>query len=219
MKYIIYTGYVKDVTPSNYAGRNAQDFFNIWYSNTRKYTNAPIHIFGPHIPVLDNTENIKSIAEYQNLGHVGQYINGTKQGIWCGWTAGVVYGMVDAYIRNVDFIYKEQDCLAFGNYIDKMYSEIEDGGIIMGNYSLLPCAQSLFLVKRNYIPEVIKFLANDEDRHVLPEDKFNKIPNQKRLSFGYDRDRPFYVEDEIFYIQQISMADMDTLVNTKLITL
>ncbi len=38
-----------------------------------------------------------------------------------------------------------------------------------------------------------------------------------KLTFGYDRDRPFNVKDKIFYIQQIKTQELQILENEKLI--
>ena len=211
--FIIYTGYVKNISPEKYANKSSQDFFNIWYKNTRDYTDNPIHIFGPDSPNIEKTTNTKILAEYENLGHVEDW--NRKKGRWAGWVSGVLYGMIDAYVRRVDFICKEQDCLAFGDYINQMYLDLGNSGIILGNYSNMACAQSLFLVKRDHIPEVIKVICQDNSH--LPEDTFSKIGNQKRLTFGYDRDRPFNAKDKRFYIQQVSVHDLDILIGENLI--
>lgn len=220
MNYKIYTGFVENVDPNKYANKNAQDFFNIWYNNTRKYVseNISIEILGPHLPDISNTINTKIIAEYENLGHVGDYIHGIRHGRWCGWTSAIVLGLIHAYVSNVDFIYKEQDCLAFGNYIEKMYSDCDDADIVYGSCKLMNAAQSLFLVKRNAIPDIISSLAHDDDKTVLPEYKFIRLPvRQKRLSFGYDRDRPLNMNDDVFYMQQISESELNELKEYKLI--
>lgn len=220
MNYMVYTGFVNNIVIDKYANKNAQDFFDIWYKNTRKYINENISIIilGPDSPNIDNTENIKILETYDNLGHVGEYINNSRVGRWCGWTAAIVFGMIHAYVKNVDFVYKEQDCLAFGDYIERMYKDCEGHDIVYGSYTIMDVAQSLFLVKRDAIPDVIASLAKDDDKNVLPEHKFLKLPvKQKRLSFGYDRDRPFNENDSCFYIQQLSTHDLEKLINKGLI--
>jgi hypothetical protein len=83
---------------------------------------------------------------------------------------------------------------------------------------LMGAAQSLFLVKRNAIPDIIRSLALDDDKIVLPETKFARLPvKQTRLSFGYDRDRPWNPNDSEFYIQQISESDYEQLVANNLV--
>lgn len=223
MKYQIYSGFCLDVDPVKYGGLIASEWFNkIWSHNTIKYSSGcDINIFGPDMPPfdIDTYTKIRIIAEYDNLGHVGDYLNGSKIGRWCGWTAGVVFGMIHAYVNNTDFIYKEQDCLVFGDYISRMYTDIgNDGDIVFGTCRAMVNAQSLFMVKRNAIPNVIASLAQNDDKDVLPETKFGKLPvNVKKLSFGYDRDRPFNIHDDVFYIQQITPTELDLLTSANLI--
>lgn len=219
MSYKIYTGFVSSIDSTKYADKGAQEFFDLWYANTRKYySDAEIVLLGPDVPDITNKCNIKVLESYDNLGHVGDYIHNRKHGRWCGWTAAVVFGMMHAYVKNVDFIYKEQDCLAFGNYVQRMYNDCEGFDIVYGSCRIMGAAQSLFLVKRNAIPDVISSLAHDEDKIVLPEIKFARLPvKQTRLSFGYDRDRPWNPNDSEFYIQQISGQDFTQLEENKLI--
>ena len=72
-------------------------------------------------------------------------------------------------------------------------------------------AQSLFLVRRNSIPNIIADLARDDDKDVLPEYKFARLPNHAKLSFGYDRDRPFNTKDLHWYIQQVTESELEQL--------
>ena len=196
--YQIYSGFVKDVDPSKYGGLNADRWLNIWYSNTLKYSkNTQLNLFGPDVPYDDRFLWLRQLVDYPNLGHIGDYIHGHRHGKWCGWTAGVVFGMMHAYLHNTDFLYKEQDCLWFGeNIVDQIYRDLGDKDIVFGSCKLMGPAQSLFLVRRNAIPNIIADLAKDDDKDVLPEYKFARLPNQAKLSFGYDRDRPFNMDDK-----------------------
>jgi len=221
MNYNIYSGYVgsdNQNNPSKYANKTHSDFFEIWFLNTRRYyPQAAIYIQGPDKPNLEGKHNICSIAEYANLGHVDDYIYGKRVGKWCGAVAGMIYGMMHAYLQDVDFVYKEQDCLIVGKCIEQMYEEIEEEGIIFGNNKMFGSAQALFLVKRNYIPLMIKQLAEKRDSEVLPEIKFKQLKHSKKFSFGYDRDRPYNKSDKCFYIQQLTEVELNDLQEYKLI--
>lgn len=215
-KFNIYSGFVRnlqqEVKSEKYSDLDSDSFFEVWYKNTRKYYDEPIYIVGCDTPNLENKKDIYSLGEYENLGHVGDYLNGSKVGRYCGWTAGVLIGLVHAYVNNVDFVYKEQDCLAFGKYVEKMIDEMgKDSGIIFGKNMVMCCAQSLFYVKRNYIPTLIENLSEKDDKDVLPEYKFLNLPDKSFFSFGYDRDRPINVNDEVFYLQQITKNDIDNI--------
>jgi hypothetical protein len=182
-----------------------------------KYTKENIYLVGPHSPDLNDKLNVHSLAVYDNLGHVGDYITAKRTGRLCGWTSGVVYGMIHAYVNGVDFIYKEQDCLWFGDCIETMYNEIKDNGIIYGNNKVMGVAQSLFLVKRDYIPSMIAELSTANDADVLPETKFAGASKGTKFSFGYDRDRPFNIKDHCWYIQQITDIELQALKSENLI--
>jgi hypothetical protein len=232
--YILYTGYFHFLKPENekltethcfytkYAELTAQEFFNLWYENTRKYIpkEIPIHILGPDKPNLENKENIKSLLEYENLGHLGDLLSKNKTGFLCGYTASAVYGMMDAYLRGKDFLYKEQDCLAFGDYIGEIYRIINDCnnyGVLVGPNQTQPCSTALHFIKRNSIPYAINKICSTPDIYSIPENKYSEMPNLGKLTFGYDRDRPFNVKDKIFYVQQIKTQELQILKDEKLI--
>lgn len=217
--YNIYSGFCRSVDPVKYGDLNADSWFNIWFNNTIKLSNCMVYIIGPEKPNTDlDDKTVRILGEYDNLGHVGDYIHGYRKGLWCGWTAGIVFGMMHAYVNNVDFLYKEQDCLWFGdNIINQIYSDLGSADIVFGSSKLMNVGQSLFLVKRDAIPSIIANLAQNPDHIILPETKFLNLPNHSRLSFGYDRDRPFNVRDNNFYIQQISGAELNQLISLSLI--
>ena len=216
--YQIYSGFVKDVNYSKYGGLHSYDWFDIWIGNTLEHVDtSKVKFFGPDATPIGPGWELHDIYQadvvsYDNLGHIGDYIHGHKHGRWCGWTAGVVFGMMHAYLHNVDFLYKEQDCLWFGQgIVDQIYRDLGDKDIVFGSCKLMGPAQSLFLVRRNAIPQIIASLAQDDDKDVLPEYKFARLPNHAKLSFGYDRDRPFNVEDPHWYIQQVTQDELDLL--------
>ena len=218
MSYAIYSGYSINPVPIKYANLHSEEFFEIWLQNTKKYSdpNSKIKVCGPDIIKSIKDDRLSFITSYPNLGHGDDYRTGKRNGKWCGWTAGVIYGMVDAYVNGVDFVYKEQDCLWFGDCIEQLYSEIGDSDIIYGSSRIMDVGQSLFLVKRDSIYKIISVLCQD-DGIQYPEFKFREIKNGKRMSFGYDRDRPFNPNGFPFYIQQISVGDLNILKSNNLI--
>ena len=232
--YILYTGYVNfsdsqhedlievKCLDSKYGGLTSQDFFNLWYENTRKHIpeNIPIHILGPHKPNLENKKNIKSLLEYNNLGHFGDLLNKKKNDFLIGYTASAVYGMIDAYVRGKDFLYKEQDCLAFGDYVEEIYKIINNNkqyGILVGPSKQQACSTAIHFVKRDNIPYAINKICSIPDISCITEKKYSEIPNLGKLTFGYDRDRPFNAKDKIFYIQQVKIEELETLKKENLI--
>jgi hypothetical protein len=60
-------------------------------------------------------------------------------------------------------------------------------------------------------------LAKDNDKDVLPEHKFAGFHNSCRMSIGYDRDRPFNINDDAFYVQQLSPDEFKYLKDNNLL--
>jgi len=154
-----------------------------------------------------------------NLGHVHHLINDIKPHVFGGWSASIIALAMLAYNAELDFVYREQDVLAFGPYIDTMYSEIGHAGMIFGNYTGMPCAQSLFLVKHAAIPDFVKdylSMGGDRDIQNLPEHKFANLERMddrkyKRFSFGYDRSRPINFDDPVWYAQRFTPDEIRDL--------
>lgn len=223
--YILYTGYVNHPKDEyclhlKYASLNTQEFFDIWYINTRKHIpeNIPIHIVGPDCPDLSKTKNVKCLAEYKNLGYCADLIEKRTNDFLIGYNAGVVYGMIDAYVRGKDYLYKEQDCLAFGNYVDEIYKISGSHSVVIGPNKTQACSTALHFIKRAGIPYAISTMVSAPDAvNLLTEVKYRRMQNLVWLPFGYDRDRPFNTKDKIFYIQQVKKSELQILKDEKLI--
>lgn len=196
--------------------------FQEWYNNTIKYTN-PDKIFivnhGCKKPTIE-TNNVCWIDLNYNLGHMGDLMSGVKKHKYSGWAMSVLIGALLAYSNNCDMFYKEQDCLAFGNWIDRIYETSINKNMMFGKCISTPfkVEQSLFFIRNNFICQFVKeFLEIDGgDDKVLTEEKFLKIENNhkdtiSRFNFGYGRDRPYSVTDSVFYIQQIKDFEINNL--------
>lgn len=155
---------------------------------------------------------------------MGQLLNGEKPYSLCGWSASVLTLALLAYQNETDLIYKEQDCLAFGPWVERMYSELGDGQMIFGkkheSAPFMPCSQSLFLIKHAFLLTFISdylALGTDADHGNLPETKFVRIEEKhgtekiKRISWGCDRERPIPYDADVFYCQQIQPDEMQEL--------
>lgn len=164
-----------------------------------------------------------------NLGHVGDLLNGAKPHAFCGWSAAFIQLAMAAYCAELDFIYKEQDCLAFGPWVETMYRDIGDGGMVFGGKMktapYMPCAQSLVLIKHEFIPHFVwRYLGMGRDgvENNLPEHKFAAMLNSephhfKTLSFGYDRERPIDFDAKVWYAQKFTQKELDELKRRKMI--
>lgn len=165
-----------------------------------------------------------------NLGHVGDLLNSTKKYDFCGWSSSVMALAMIAYAGEADLIYKEQDCLAFGPWIDQMYADMGDGDMVFGRKMTsapwMECAQSLFLIRHSFIPHFVwQYLGQGKDGDLsnLPETKFSKIEGMnepgriRRLSFGYDRERPINFDDKVWYGQKFTPQEFEELKRRKMI--
>lgn len=175
--------------------------------------------------VLDNNR----ISIGANLGHVGDLLNGTKPHQFCGWSAGAIALAMLAYNSELDFVYLEQDALAFGPWVEQMYADMGDGNMVFGGQMksapYMPSAQSLFLIRHSFIPHFVwRYLGMGPDGDVnnLPETKFarmlaNEPHHFRALSFGVDRERPLPYDAKVFYGQKFTQKELDELKRRKLI--
>lgn len=165
-----------------------------------------------------------------NLGHVGQLLSGEKKNEFAGWSASMCALAMLAYCNETDFIYKEEDCLAFGPWVDQMYSDMGSGSMVFGRKHTsapwMQCSQSLFLVRHAFIPTMVSQylgLGKDGNKNMLGERKFEVLEERftkdvvKRLSFGVDRCRPLPFDDKVWYAQQFKQQEVDELVKRRLI--
>ena len=164
-----------------------------------------------------------------NLGHCEHLLNNLKPHRHTGWSGAVLALAMIAYNNETDFVFVEQDCVVHGPYIERMYSELGDGKMIFGNLTfpdgtlMQPCAQALFLIKHDFIPEFVRgYLSLGDERRPgqLTEHKFAQLEemdrrNYRRFSFGYDRGRPACglekCNDEVCYFQQLTDSEIETL--------
>lgn len=210
-KFLLGSGYyVKEPT------EQTAEWREIWQRNTnRVLPPKTVRItVGGTVPVAWHN----NVYLRGNLGHINDLVvEKTKPHAFCGWSGAMLALAMIAYCDESDFIYKEQDCLAFGPWVEKMYEELGDGNVIFGSCEIQPAAQSLFLVKHAYIPEFVRLYLSegpDNNEENLPEHKFAKLAlvhGWKRFSFGYDRDRPFNVKDPVFYVQQVTPEELTVL--------
>lgn len=231
MNYLLGSGYFHPKTDED-------NFVGTWFQNLEKHTDrAPpkrvviVSVGGSWGPVQKMWEEccpypIDVVELEGNLGHVHGLLGKEppfKPHAYCGWSASVLALAMLAYNAELDFVYRESDVLAFGDYIGEMYRQLGDGKMIFGSYKengkhKMPCAQSLFLIKHDFIPKFVsKYLSLPNDRRVdfLPEAKFGYIEAStmgvKRFTFGVDRGRPLPFDDLVWYAQHFTCAELSEL--------
>lgn len=168
------------------------------------------------------------ITSSNNLGHGGMILSGEKDNELSGWSASILMLAMAAYNDGSDFIYYEHDVLAFGPIIEELYKQIGDKKIIFGDYRIMgqkamPCANSLFLIKNDYLLAFIwdyLSLGSEKDKENMCEHKFHKLSELRpdkyaRFSFGYDRGRPDGnlrdIKDHVYYFQHLTKEELDQL--------
>lgn len=208
---------------SNYFARPGSKwepwFFKLWMRNVMPQRTLLV-ISGELPPPYDDcdlvTAPLKKLHLEGDLGSVMNVINKEKDNALCGWSGAVLQMALSAYIDKSDFVYQEMDALVFGPCIERMYDEIGNGGIIFGSTSCQPCAQSLFLVKHEYILEFVRLYISQGSQALegnLGEQIFARLEREnpdkwKRFSFGYDRTRPLNIKDKCWYAQKFSPIEL-----------
>jgi len=210
-------------------GKNGPDFRRafvpIWQENVAKLRPQPSRIVvvsegGSKRPgSYSNTDVIRLTGD---CGHCEQLVKGERNNEFSGWSASMTALAMLAYADMADFLYFEEDCLAFGDVIGQAYRDMGYGDIVFGRKMTSPpwqpCAQALFLVRHRFLPKFVSMylgLGGERTRTNLGEAKFCHIERAigpkraKRLSFGVDRERPIPWDAPVFYCQQWSPAELD----------
>lgn len=230
MRCLIGSGYV--------SGEGREQFAELWRVNFTNYYPANDYAVS-RIAIVANGDANRPLATigYRvewidlqgNNGHIGDLINGRKDRDYCGWTSAVCALAMLAYSDESDFVYREQDCLCFGPWLEQLYTDMGDGMMAFGGKMLtepyMECAQSLFIVRHRFIPEFVAHMlvSGDERRKDeegkednLPERKFHRLREKhpeivKALSFGVDRERPLPYDSPVWYAQKFTDEELEEL--------
>ena len=237
MKYSICTGYWSG---KGYNGTDddskAKFFENVWWPNTIKNSNpVDIFIINPDSNILPKKYG-KWLDLSFNLGHVHDLDeNNYYNKRFGGWSMSFILGAMTCYANDCDYLFKEQDCLTFGPWVDKMYEDLNKTRALMlvgrsQDADGQGLEQSLMLIKHEFILEFVtsylSFNQNDSGpSFVRPEQKFKYLWSSKygklisEMSFGYGRARPKTYDEEVFYVQKLTPAELNLLDRKKLINL
>lgn len=230
MNYLLGSGYF-------HKNPHGDTFLNLWNSCIERYADpAPkkrvILSVGNSWPWTESESQFLHsdiINLGGNLGHVDALLAGNGHA-YCGWTASFLALALIAYNAEKDFVYLEQDCLAFGPWVQRAYADMGGGDMVFGakmkTAPHMPCAQALVLVRHSFIPTMVAmYLACGTDANVnnLPEHKFVSLERRlgperiKRLSFGVDRMRPIPWDDEVFYFQQPTATEIEEVKRRRIV--
>jgi hypothetical protein len=207
-------------------------FALLWLDNLKRYCPKAAHLIvlttGAEFP---NSGMGVQQLRLENLGHIGELLNAAEgepdattpvrlAPRFCGWSASVLALCLIAYNNRSDLVYLEQDCLAFGPWLETAYADL--GGaepdatsrcdMVFGRkHESEPwqaCSQSLFIIRHRFLLDFVRrYLALPPDKELTPEQKFEALENDEpdrfaRLSFGVDRERPIPWDAPVFYAQR-----------------
>ena len=206
---LIGTGFYN--TPANAEARF--QMWEAWLKNTLRVTgnivvvdNAavalPVHLRGP----------ARIIKCRRNLGHVGDS-GADNQGPILGWSMSWIQSALVAYADGCDFVYKEQDCFAFNDWLPLLRT----AQMTTGRHDKMPCEQSLFYLAHDFILEFIRRYLNfaDSDVRTLPEEKFVAIMDGEPRSCFHElpggRNRPLPLFHVPFYAQRLTTEEIISL--------
>lgn len=212
-------------------------YYDIWMQNTLRHTDPmAIYIMAGGDGRLPNNPLSRFAADGKDaeifwidilgdLGHIGMLLSGQKPYQFCGWTIDLLTLCLLAYENECDLIFKEQDVLAFGNWVDQMYNDIGTHGCIFGKSKFQASANSLMLIRHSFLCEFVRLYlgtGKDADKDNLGEAKIAKLQQQYpntfcQYGFGVDRERPFDVKSTIWYGQKFTRAELIELRDAKLI--
>ena len=154
-----------------------------------------------------------------NLGHYSDILEGRKAHAFSGAGAAILTLAMVAYCDESDFIYKEQDALCFGNWVEHLYNSAGHGWGCMGDYDPIPSGTALMLFRHEFIPSIVRSyidMGPENSNQRMVEHKYSEILSN-RYSMGYDKRRPVNFNDETFWIQQPNKSDIEELKKRKLL--
>ena len=199
------------------------EFLSLWRANTARVSD--------NIVIADNSEgfctnaeaylpNCRHVRIWNNLGHAGDPISQTASTPLLGWSMSWMIPALIAYSEKCDFIYKEQDCLAFGDWLPI----VRQGAATIGRNDVMPCEQSLFYIRHDYILTFVRnyLCLGEHDAVMSTEEKFRRVMEQSGGMVQFHdlpggRNRPLPDLTKPFYLQRITPDEMQTLKNANLI--
>lgn len=218
MKYIIGTGF--------HPGEGRVEFYNIWLKNIYPVMGQGVFVLADSGAWVPPNSSVTRITCIGNLGGCGELLNGTKKHEFNGWMGAVCALAMIAYCDESDFVFVEQDCLAFGPWVQALYDSVAgDYGVTFGKSEGMPCEQSLFLVRHSYIPAFVSLCLGQgpqSKEENLGEAIFKRIMGWRpkewtQFSFGCGRDRPINYDAPVWYAQKLTPVELEELKRRKLI--
>lgn len=180
------------------------DFLKLWFRNTL----FPDNKYALHHRVCVINAGGKEPADKLGLDWIAAE-RLTAEGD-DAWTASFVLACLLAHHNGSDLLFKSLDCLAFGPWIDRLYSELA-GAHVVGDQSLmlvkceglLPLAGQLLTLKGNFAAKIGQITES--------------TGNVAGTLMGVGKDRPINFDSKPFYVSRLSAAELVELRKRKLV--
>ena len=171
-----------------------------------------------------DTPPATGLLRCNNLNVVWSHRDARKLAYRHDWSASIISGAAYAMANDMDLLYVEQDCLAYGLADIVRYAQTSSPAMMYGfgdNASWAPgwAENSLTFVSSKLLPPFIwamNEIRNCTDGDVKFEHAFHNVLMAGELSeyfhpwpFGCGRKRPVPFDQENFYAQQLTDEDLD----------
>lgn len=184
-----------------------------WHPNTAAACSNIVVVDNSETGLLQYDDSYRIVRAQKNLGHMSAPARHATR--FTGWSISWLIPALIAYSEGLDFVYKEQDCYAFGDWL----GAIQCGDFTVGRNSIMPCEQSLFFIRNHAILDVIaRYTAiRQSDCQVSTEEKFTMCgATFHELPCG--RERPLTVSARTWYAQKLTKEEINELTrNTRLV--
>jgi len=216
-------GELSNIHQENYGGtitRNTE-FSKYWLSHILEQSILPekIYILDADSPeeIDINVKNHKLVdisKQIQNFGH-GAYC--VKNNILCGWARGFIYGAMQAYLNDCDYVYIEQDLLLFGhkfieNIFNLLHTQNKEICYLTGDETPQKLQQSFVVVKHSYLSKLITGLLNSTDHTISEELKHYNIVKDDIMWCPYKGGRQREnLDPQNFCLQHLTESDIQYL--------
>lgn len=209
---MIGTGYVNNAAQN---GVSREELIKYWVKNNLDTSNPEsVFVLSMKGSKLSH-EDVDEIAIPGNLGHMDELFDRSKPYDFSGASGSLLTLAMVAYCNESDFIYKEQDVLCFGGWVEKLYEAAGDGGGCMGPNDPCPSGTGLMLFRHAFIPKIVARYLSGRPEHngdSLMEHHFLEMPDLiRKYSMGFDKKRPIDFDAPTFLIHQPSSSDIQTL--------
>lgn len=196
--------------------RWAQFFHKLWFDTLMRFAKPDRTVIISSADQVVRQPRGEWIVMGGDLGNCDAVLYGRKPYFMPACPAVWMAGAWLAYLNGTDMIALEQDALAFGPWVAKLYAELGDRQAIFGHTRMHGVSTSLFLVRHKFLPQFVRdYLSEGPETHInrIAEAKVLRMVTRwpelyGQYSFGYCKDRPFNPHDEVFFAQKFTRNEL-----------